>query len=179
MPQEAQALNVDDVPPKRRVRIGEPTNDLVLSAYVGGNEDVLPQILDPYVYVAPQSVIADVTYGEGVFWRNAPQGRGLVLATDIREGVDCRALPYQDGAIDCVVVDPPYMHSPGGSAHTAHPAFERHYRNNGTGDRTDRKYHEAVLALYEEAGVECYRVLRHRGVLVVKRQDGPHPYYLN
>ena len=32
---EAQALNVDDVPPKRRVRQGKPTNDLVLSANVG------------------------------------------------------------------------------------------------------------------------------------------------
>ncbi len=154
---------------QRRVRKGAPTNDLVLSAYVGGNEDVFPQVLS--LYVAPQSVIADVTYGQGVFWRNVPKGKYQVLATDIQDGVDCRALPYHDGVTDCVVLDPPYMHSPGGTAHTAQPAFERHYRNNGTGNRTNRKYHEVVLALYEEAGVEAHRVLRQNGVLIVKCQD--------
>ena len=27
----------------------------------------------------------------------------------LRWGVDCRDLPYLDGEIDCVVLDPPYM----------------------------------------------------------------------
>ena len=153
----------------RRVRNGKPTNDLVHSAYMAGNEDVFPRILN--LYVAPQSTVADVTYGRGVFWRNVPEEAYRLLATDIQDGVDCRALPYRDGEIDCVVLDPPYMHSPGGTAHTTHGAFERHYRNNGTGNRTIRKYHEAVLALYEDAGVEAYRVLRDKGVLIVKCQD--------
>lgn len=154
---------------QRYVRNGNPTNDLVFSAYVGGNENVFPNILS--LYVAPKSVIADVTYGRGVFWRNVPEDRYKVLPTDILQGVDCRDLPYEDGEIDCVVLDPPYMHSPGGTAHTGHSAFERHYRNNRTGNNTPRKYHEAVLALYEGAGVEAYRVLRDRGVLIVKCQD--------
>ena len=154
---------------RRRVRNGKPTNDLVLSAYVGGNEEVFPHILS--LYVAPHSVIADVTHGKGVFWRNVPANKYRLLPTDIQQGVDCRKLPYQDGTIDCVVLDPPYMHSPGGTAHSVHSAFERHYRNNGTGNRTGRKYHEAVLALYEDAGKEAHRVLRERGVLIVKCQD--------
>ncbi|MXX64491.1 MAG: hypothetical protein F4Z36_05380 [Acidimicrobiia bacterium] len=89
----------------------------------------------------------------------------------MQDGVDCRRLPYSDGEIDCVVLDPPYMHSPGGTAHSSHQAFETHYKNNGTGNRTKKKYHEAVLSLYEEAGVEAHRVLRDRGVLIVKCQD--------
>lgn len=60
---------------------------------------------------------------------------------------------------------------PEGRHTAAHDAFERHYRNNGTGNRTIRKYHEAVLALYEDAGAEAYRVLRDKGVLIVKCQD--------
>ena len=159
----------EDVQERRRVRNGKPTNDLVFSAYVGGNEDVFPQILG--LYVAPQSVIADVTYGKGVFWRNIPENKYRLLPTDVQEGVDCRKLPYRDGEIDCVVLDPPYMHSPGGTAHNVHSAFEHHYRNNGTGNRTGKKYHQAVLALYEDAGKEAYRVLRERGVLIVKCQD--------
>ena len=154
---------------RRRVRNGKPTNDLVLSATVGGNEEIFPQILS--LYVAPQSVIADVTYGKGVFWRNVPADRYRLLASDIQQGVDCRNLPYRDGEIDCVVLDPPYMHSPGGTAHSVHSAFESHYRNNGTGNRTHSKYHDAVMELYEAAAVEAHRVLRDRGILIVKCQD--------
>ena len=154
---------------RRRVRNGQPTNELVFSAYLGGNDDTFPHILD--LYVAPGSVVADVTFGRGVFWRNVPAGSYKLLPSDLQTGVDCRELPYQDATIDCVVLDPPYMHSPGGTAHTAHSAFERHYRNNGTGNRTTKKYHEAVVELYEQAGKEAYRVLRDRGVLIAKCQD--------
>lgn len=130
---------------------------------------MFPRILS--LYVTDASIIADVTYGEGVFWRNVPENQYIVIGTDLQTGTDCRALPYDDGEIDCVVLDPPYMHTPGGSAHTAHTAFERHYRNNGTGNKTTKKYHEAVLSLYEDAGKEAHRVLRDRGVLIVKCQD--------
>lgn len=63
------------------------------------------------------------------------------------------------------------MHSPGGTAHTVHNAFERHYKNNSTGNRTGKKYHEAVLDLYQDAGKEALRVLKDHGVMIVKCQD--------
>lgn len=154
---------------KRRVQNGEATNDLVFSASTDGNDRVFPQILK--LYVSPGSVVADVTYGKGVFWRRVPSDQYKVLPTDIQDGVDCRKLPYSDGEIDCVVFDPPYMHTPGGTAHEVHTPFEEHYRNNQTGNRTGSKYHEAVLDLYRDGGREAYRVLRDRGVLIVKCQD--------
>ena len=119
----------------------------------------------------PGSIVAEVTYGKGVFWRNVPTFRYHLLATDIQDGVDCRNLPYDDGEIDCVVLDPPYMHSPDGTAHLAQEPFERYYANNGSGGQTGSKYHEAVLGLYRDAGEEAYRVLRERGVFIVKCQD--------
>ena len=79
------------------VRNGAATNDLVLSAYVGGNEALLPSILD--LYVAPGSTVADINYGKGVFCRNVPTGLYNLLATDLQTGIDCRELPYDDGAI--------------------------------------------------------------------------------
>ena len=154
---------------RRQVVNGEPTNDLVFSAYVDGNTDVFPRILN--LYVPPGRTVADVTFGRGVFWRNVPLDLYVLLPTDIKDGVDCRTLTYEDNSIDCVVLDPPYMHTPGGTAHTGQPAFEEHYRNNGTGNTTAKKYHEAVLDLYEEAGREAFRVLRERGVFIVKCQD--------
>ena len=153
----------------RTVRNGHATNDLILSAYADGNDKVFPRILS--LYVPPGSTVADVTYGKGVFWRNVGRTEYDLRATDILDGIDCRDLPYADGEIDCVVLDPPYMHSPGGSAHTAQPSFESHYRNNSAGQQADSKYHEAVLELYEAAGREAYRVLRERGVFIVKCQD--------
>ena len=154
-----------------RVRNGAQSNDLVLSAYADGNDAVFPRILD--LYVSSGSVVADVTYGKGVFWRNVREGKYDLWATDIQGGVDCRDLPYADDEVDCVVLDPPYMHSPGGTAYgteTFKP-FESHYRNNETGNRTGSKYHEAVVELYRDAGVEAFRVLRKRGVFIVKCQD--------
>ena len=154
---------------RRVVRNGAPTNDLVLSAHADGNENVFPKILG--LYVKPGSIVADVTYGKGVFWRNVPTGSYRLLATDIQDGVDCRNLPYDDGEIDCVVLDPPYMHSPGGTAHLTQEPFEHYYTNNGSGGQTGSKYHEAVFDLYRDAGKEAYRVLRERGVFIVKCQD--------
>lgn len=156
---------------RRRVQNGAATNDLIFSAIVGGNEDFFPQILD--LYVKRQSVVADVTYGLGVFWRNVPEDAYVVLSTDISDSpaIDCRKLPYGNNVVDCVVLDPPYMHTPGGTAHESHTPYEDHYRNNGTGNQTESKYHEAVFELYESAAKEAHRVLRDRGVLIVKCQD--------
>ena len=39
----------------------------VLTAHVGTNSDLLPQILE--LYVPNGSIVADVTYGNGTFWR--------------------------------------------------------------------------------------------------------------
>ncbi len=154
---------------KRVVRNGSATNDLTFSAYTDGNDRVFPRVLR--LYVPKGSVVADVTYGKGVFWRQIPEGEYELRPSDIQEGIDCRDLPYADGEIDCVVLDPPYMHSPGGTAHTVHTPFEEHYRNNGSGRQTESKYHQAVVELYRDASREAYRVLRDRGVLIVKCQD--------
>ena len=69
------------------------------------------------------------------------------------------------------MLDPPYMHTPGGTAHSQQNPFEEYYRNNKAGGQTKRKYHEAVLDLYLDAGREAHRVLRKRGVLILKCQD--------
>jgi tRNA G10 N-methylase Trm11 len=123
------------------------------------------------LYAAPGDTVADVTFGRGVFWRNIPEGTYRLLATDLKEGVDCRSLPYEDSSLDCVVFDPPYMHSPGGSAHVDHQNFEEYYRNNSAGNGSAKKYHEAVLDLYFRAADEACRVLRNGGIYIVKCGD--------
>lgn len=153
---------------KRKVVNGSPSNELILSSHTAANDAVFPKILD--LYVKRGSTVADVTYGKGVFWRRVPPGVYTVLPTDILTGTDCRELPYTEGSIDCVVLDPPYMHSPGGTAHLGHSPFESYYRNNQANGHRG-KYHEAVVGLYEDAGIEAFRVLRDWGTMIVKCQD--------
>jgi len=153
---------------KRKSPAGKPTNDLVFSAYQGGNEEVMPQVMS--LYVPPGSIVADVTFGRGVFWKRVPVGRYELRATDLGTGVDCRSLPYANDSIDCVVFDPPYMHTPGGSAHVNHQNYESYYRNNQP-PNGGKKYHDAVLDLYFSAAREAHRVLRGKGIYVVKCAD--------
>jgi tRNA G10 N-methylase Trm11 len=146
-----------------------PTNNLVFSSSCGTNDELFPQILS--LYVAKGSSVADVTYGKGVFWKKVPTGSYKLFTTDIGDGVDCRALPYKERSLDCVVLDPPYMHTPGGTAHVGHQNYEGYYKNNATKNGSSRKYHEAVLDLYFAAGSEAHRVLRDEGIFIVKCAD--------
>lgn len=159
---------------KRRSPKGVTTSDLVVSAHSAGNTEVFSKVIG--LHVPEGSVVADVTYGRGVFWRNVPPGRYELRATDIRTGVDCRDLPYGDESVDCVVLDPPYMEglyrrSKSQLAGTGtHGAFRERYSTGGE-TRKGPRWHAAVLDLYVQAGREAFRVLRDRGILIVKCQD--------
>jgi hypothetical protein len=159
---------------------------LTYSAHVGLNAELFPAILK--LHVKDGARIADVTYGKGAFWKFVPNGRYTTVFSDLNTGkdsesavvrkLDCRKLPYADGSFDAVVLDPPYMHVSGGTAYESMPrtessssAFEDCYRNNEVEAPEGTKWHEAVLALYYEAGREAARVLKKKGTLIVKCQD--------
>lgn len=152
--------------------------DAVLSAHVGTNDEVFPKVLD--LHVEAGAAVADVTYGEGVFWRQVPSGKYDLTATDIdpsrspdsTEGVDCRDLPYEAGSFDCVVLDPPYAEgvyeTPDKPSDNDYWITDRYVGDTGEQSAT---YHDAVLELYTAAGEEARRVLREGGVLIAKLQD--------
>lgn len=158
----------------RRVQGGEATSHVVLSTHIGGNADLFPDIL--HLHVPLGSKVADVTWGKGVFWQKVAPGDYELLASDLKTGTDCRELPWEDGSIDAVVLDPPYMeglfrHSESHLAGSGtHSAFRENY-SNGSETSTGPKYHDAVLDLYFRAGDEAKRVLKVGGVFIVKCQD--------
>lgn len=150
-------------------------SELVLSAHRATNADVFPHILR--LHVPPPAVIADVTYGRGVFWRNVDVDAYTVLTSDLQTGVDCTALPYGDGCLDVLVLDPPYMeglfrrkttHMAGGGSHAA---FRNRYSNGAATVAGGPKWHDAVLDLYYRASDEAQRVLKPGGTFIVKCQD--------
>lgn len=154
-------------------------DEITLSAHVGRNDEIFPEILD--LHVGRGSRVADVTYGKGVFWRQVTSGKYDLTATDIdptrspdsKEGVDCRDLPYEDASIDCVVLDPPYAE--GFYESTEKNSDDDHHwikdRYGGSGVEQATTYHEAVLEMYAAAGEEAYRVLAEEGLLIAKMQD--------
>lgn len=164
-----------DRPTGQRVQGGEARSDVVMSAQIGGNAEVFPQVLE--LHVPQGALIADVTYGKGVFWRNVDVDAYTVLTSDLDTGVDATALPYGDESLDALVLDPPYMeglyrrkvsHMAGGGTHAA---FREHYSNGQATNGSGPKWHQAVLDLYFRAGQEARRVLRTGGMFIVKCQD--------
>lgn len=177
----AQNSLLDDAAPKKkRTQGGVATSDLIMSAHVDGNENIFPYVLQ--LHVPKGSKVADVTWGRGVFWKKVPKDSYEVLGTDISMGVDCRNLPYSDKSLDCVVLDPPYMegfyrkknsHKAGSGTHSGlSQAYSNGDEVNSDTENTGtKKWHAAVTDMYFKASIEAYRVLRKKGVLIIKCQD--------
>jgi hypothetical protein len=159
---------------KRKSPRGKATTELTFSAYTGDNSEVFPHVLR--LHVPPRSKVADVTFGKGVFWKNIPEDEYQLFATDIKSGVDCRNLPYRRGELDCVVLDPPYMEGlfrkdDSFAGNGTHSSFRDHYSNGDRPTNIGNKWHDAVLELYIRAAIEARRVLKKKGILIVKCQD--------
>ena len=137
---------------------------IVLTARVGQNKDLFPDILR--LYARPGDRIADVTYGKGNFWKSVDTSQYELLATDLATGVDFRSLPYADGSLRMVVLDPPYIYNP---KDTVKASLSSPYRVNETGLGLTTT--AAVVDLYKAGMREAMRVLGPGGRLVVKCQD--------
>ena len=167
----------DDQPTgkKRRIQGGVATTEAVMSSHTGDNSDLFPQILE--LFVAKGARIADVTFGTGVFWKKVETSRYDFRPSDLKTGVDARALPYSDDFLDAFVLDPPYMEGlyrdstsklAGGGTHDA---FRQYYSNGQATTDTELKYHDKVIGMYMSIGVEARRTLRDGGIFIVKCQD--------
>lgn len=135
----------------------------VVSAHTGTNADLIAEVCR--LYAPPGSVIADVTYGRGRFWRKTDLAQCTLLASDITAGpgvaavCDFRRLPYRDGSLDVVVLDPPYVHNAG----TANPHDYRPTTTRYNGHTTAGLYNADIMGLYAGGLAEAFRVLRAEG----------------
>mgnify|MGYP001138720492 CR=1 FL=1 len=134
--------------------------DYILTGLLGDNSDLFRNIFSLYGKGATN--VADVTFGKGVFWKQIDTRDINFLPSDITGGIDLRDLPYCDGEIDFIVVDPPYAHS---SATPIKKSINDQYNINSVCGRDN------ILRLYFGGIIEAFRVLRKGGILVVKCQD--------
>jgi hypothetical protein len=130
------------------------------SALVGNNADLVPHIAA--LYIPRGSVVADVTYGKGTFWKNVDTTQYDFRPSDLMTGVDFRNLPYGDRSLDVFVLDPPFMHH----GKTVHKSINARYQNGSV-----LGGHESIVRLYGSGILEAARTLRPKGIIIVKCQD--------
>jgi hypothetical protein len=139
----------------------------ICSVVVGNNSHLIRDVSE--LYIPDGAVVADVTYGLGVFWRRTDTSRFWLRPTDLltvpeEDRHDFRNLPYAAGSIDIVVIDPPYQHHP-----NEHQVTNDRYNNFAT---TEKMNHRDILRLYYDGMVEAKRVLKPKGgLLFVKCKD--------
>lgn len=136
----------------------------IFSSITGNNDLLISQVAK--LYLKPGDIIADVTYGKGVFWKKIDLEKYSFYPSDIitcKQNYDFRHLPYSDGKFDTVVFDPPYCHNPG------ELIVNKNYKNAET---TKGLYHKDIIQLYTEGMTEAKRILKNpNGMLWIKCKD--------
>jgi hypothetical protein len=159
-----------------RKQSGHATSDLIVSAHMSNNSPVLDDILK--LHVAENSVIADITYGLGAFWKDIDTTKYVLHGSDLKTGTDWKNLPYADNSIDVIVFDPPYIEGFYRKKATSlagvgsHSAFQTAYSNSDVQTTSQtKKYHDAVIEAYLSVIPEVNRVLKKSGKFIIKCQD--------
>lgn len=116
------------------------------------------------LWIKPDDVVMDVTYGKGNFWTHYRPGH-LIAHDLVTDGVDFRQLPEADASVNVVIFDPPYI-AKGGRDTSTIPEFLDRYGLYAA-PRTPAEMMEQNAAGMKEAA----RVLRPGGILMVKCMD--------
>lgn len=134
----------------------------ILTANTANNSTIFPDVLK--LYTKQGQRILDMTYGKGIFWRKVDTSKYNLVTNDwITEAdmsEDFRRMSLEAATFDCVILDPPYMHD---SATVKASINDIYLNNNGN--------HESVIRLYAGGILEAARLLKKRGILIVKSQD--------
>jgi len=163
-----EAQHIKNHATKRKpLNVTEP----VYTSYRSDNGELIARVASIYFPQKKGLRIADVTYGKGVFLKNLDLSKHELFASDIVTGkkfpgvkaYDFKKLPYENNFFDVMFFDPPYHHV------GKRPRMrEREFRNVHT---TGGYSHKDILALYRDGMKEGFRVLKKKGVLLVKTMD--------
>jgi tRNA G10 N-methylase Trm11 len=116
---------------------------------------------------------ADVTYGNGVFWKNLPRPNYCFDINPQIDYVTCASsdnLPFDNASIKSIMFDPPFL-TYIKSARDHNSLMAKRY--GGYWKYEELKEH------YQKTIVEAYRVLGKKGIFVIKCQDIVHNHSLH
>jgi hypothetical protein len=133
-------------------------------------DDILRGIMRLY---SPEGFDCDMTYGNGVFWRNLPPPR---LKFDIYPRADgvaqacSRMLPLEPMSINSLVFDPPFL-TYVRSGIDSNMIMAKRFSGYWSYEELEEHYIDSIS--------EAYRVLRPGGIFVFKCQDIIHNHKMH
>lgn len=138
----------------------------VLSSFVGRNNSDLIAHIAP-LWLPPEALVVDVTYGRGKFWDVYKPPRFIAHDLYTLDGVDFRDLPEEKDAVDVIVMDPSYV-SPGGRTTSGAKFADMAERYAMHGTAKDPVAQWRIIA----DGIEhCASKLAPDGVLLLKAMN--------
>ena len=108
----------------------------------------------------------DPCYSKGAFWKGLPEPRhkfDLVPQVEGCEQANARNLPFEDESVDSIMFDPPFL-------------IKNTQRKNGVLGKMEKRFSgfptvAELRSMYRDSMAEFWRILRSKGILVVKCQD--------
>ena len=118
------------------------------------------------LYFPKGSVVRDVTFGKGVFWKLIDTRQFDFLGSDINGDIryDFNDLPFEDNSVDVVVFDPPYRYSP--TKGITRAGFEDRYKIKSTAPKNV----QGVVKMYKDF-IDRSSYLKVGGIMIIKCQD--------
>ena len=117
------------------------------------------------LWIGPDDVVLDVTYGRGLFWTDIQPENFIAHDKYVGDGVDFRHLPEPNASVDVVVFDPPYIAMGGRKTSTVPDMLDRY------GLHEVPKTPAGLMGLMAAGMIEATRVLAPNGRLFVKCMD--------
>lgn len=141
--------------------------DRIIKSISYSQEEILSWIIKLY---CPKGFELDPTYSKGIFYKyNIPQPKYKFdinpLSNNIKEG-DCRDLLIKRNSIKSIIFDPPFLATTGKSLKS----------NNKDENIIAKRFTvypnmKELWKFYKDALKEFYRILKDKGILVIKIQD--------
>jgi len=139
-------------------------------SYANNNAEAIKRISE--IYIPTGSLVLDATFGKGRFWAELLDAEITVVAQDINPALaldvcgDFRRLPFHDQVFDVGVFDPPYY---GHGTAIKEQAAASASRQNVWFVNPEQ---EPIRNLYLKGLMELSRVVRNKGIIVVKCTNG-------
>jgi len=116
---------------------------------------------------------ADVTYGDGSFYKHIPEPKVKYDISPQKEGVgaiDSGHLPLPDNSVHSLVFDPPFL-TYVRAAREHNSIMAKRFGGYWTYEELSNHYTDTIY--------EAYRVLDHKGIFVIKCQDIIHNHKMH